>query len=315
VLIHHSRSLKVHVFAVAVILGVIGALPTTLYGKVWTDAICKPEGGEYICLGIDRNRGGAVTYLTTHWSTAMNLVDNGPSDTDNGRQIQASIYREGEFYDQSCWACNAGCFWGWNAVQAGSCSPNQDSSYYYLAKTSSTMFIQTQPKHWDTELGTSNFYIGTYYELISPRVIRVTYQLWNDEPISTGNQPHELPVVYLEPHLGVAMSYIGSSPFSGDSVSTIGVPVNGSLHIAPTERWTGWFWSVSGQGVALYVPEPPYQETWTLGRITSHSDPTHYIQNWAHWNLSPGTPYSRTVYIVVGTVSEVREAVYSLEGY
>jgi len=283
----------------------------------WTDAICGTEGSKYICVGINRHKGGAITALYTDWSPTANLVDNGPSNNDNGRQVQAAIYRQGEPYPQNCWPCNPGCFWGWNPVQAGSCSPSLTSGFYNLQKTPTTIFIQTQPRHWDTQLGQSAFYIGTfgtYYEIVSSKTLRITYQLWNAEAVSTGNAPHELPVVYLEPSLQTAKSYTGSMPFAYAPVTTIAVPPNSAVLVTPTERWTGWFNS-SSKGVALYAPQPPYPEDWKMGRITAHSAPTHYMQNWAFFNLQPSTPYSRTVYLIVGTTEEIRDVVYDLEGY
>jgi len=299
-------------FSLLLGLAAILLCPMSLYAQ-WTDAICRSEGSQYICVGINRNKGGAITVLQTDWSPSANLVDNGPSNNDNGRQVQASIYRAGEPYPQGCWACNPGCFWGWNAVQAGSCSPSLSSAYYTLQKTPTTIFVQTQPRHWDTQLGRSNFYMGIYYELLAYNTLRITYQLWNAENVSTGNQPHELPVVYLEPSLLTPRTYLGAAPFTNAPPSFIWVPSNGALSVTPTERWVGWF--NNNRGVALYVPTSSYPQEWKMGRITSHSDPTHYIQNWAFWNLQPNTPYSRTVYLIVGTIDEIRQVVYDLEGY
>jgi hypothetical protein len=83
--------------------------------------------------------------------------------------------------------------------------------------------------------------------------------------------------------------------------------------VNPTERWVGWFNS-AGNGVALYVPETSYPQTWKMGRITAGSS-TSYMQNWAAWELQPQTPYSTTVYLIHGTVEEIRDVVYSYEGY
>lgn len=178
------------------------------------------------------------------------------------------------------WPCNSGCFWGWNPVQAGSCSPSLDSGYYNFQRWPNELFIQTRPRHWDTQLGVANFYVGTHIQALSPSTIAITY--------------------------------ISGSPFSNAPASTLSVPL-GEVIVNPTERWVGWF-NGSGKGIALYVPQTSYWQTWKMGRINAGSS-TNYIQNWALWELHPKTPYSTTVYLIQGTVAEIRAVVYSFEGY
>ena len=236
---------------------------------------------------------------------------------DNGRQIQASFYRQGiENYPQGCWACDPGCHWGWNAVMAGSCNPLLPSGYYNLVKNSDSIFIQTQPHHWDDELGVSSFFLGEFLEFLSFNTLRINYQMWNSEPLATGNKSHhELPVVYLEPFLSVPKGYFGGQPFTGAPVTTLSVPSNDGVTLFPTEPWLGWFGS-SGGGVALYVPSDAfYGQTWRMGRIGSPSPPTNYVQNWANISIVPNTAYSADAFIVTGTLEEIRAVVYELEGY
>jgi hypothetical protein len=295
------------------LLALVLATPRLRAQFDYTDTICKTAtvGGQdrFTCVGIDRNRGGAISHLSTDWYL-FNLVDNGLPD--NGRQVQASFYREGTVYPP-CWPCNSGCNWGWNPVQGGSCSST--SGYYNIETTTQSIFTQTQPLQWDNGLGRSNFFVGQYLRFVNYNTLEITYQLWNDESFNTGNASHELPVAYLEPILGVARAYTGSQPYTNGSVSTLSVAQNSFVTVNATERWVGWFLS-NGKGVALYVPATPYPQTWRMGRLGSSSVPaTSYMQNWAGWNLQPDTPYATTVYLITGTVAEIRASVYALEGH
>lgn len=183
------------------------------------------------------------------------------------------------------------------------------------------MFIQTQPMHWDNELGRSNFYVGSWLSFLSHNVLSITYQLWNGESFAI-HGGHELPVAYLDWTLGSAKAYVGPNPFSNAPISEIPVPVGpgNSPVVNATERWVGWFGlfdlagiGVGEAGVALYVPQTSYSQVWRVGKIAS--PPTSYIQNVANWSLAPNTPYTTTVYLITGTPEEIRSAVYALEGY
>lgn len=302
---------------ITLLVVVLATVAATAHAQLYTEWLCDFEvingQNKYTCVGTDHDKGGAITYLTTDWSST-NLVDNGLPDP--GRQIQASFYRENENYP-NCWACNNNCVWGWNAVQAGSCSESKTSGYYNiqwsLTGGNPYIFTQAQLQKWDNQFGKADFFLGSHVRFLSYNTLAITYQMWNSEPIPTGNFRHELPVAYLEPFLGTPKSYVGSQPFTNAAVSTLPVPSNNFYTVNATEKWVGWFNS-SGQGVALYVPTTSYSQLWRMGRL-SGSPQANYMQNWGLLNLQPETPYSTTVYIITGTVAEIRASVYALEGY
>jgi hypothetical protein len=290
------------------------AIPEVVNAQFYyTEWLCEDEtiSGQYkyTCVGTDHDKGGAITLLSANWHTG-NLVNNGLPDP--GRQIQASFYRQGENYP-NCWACNSSCVWGWNAVQAGSCSESKTSGHYNVQWAQSSIFTQAQLQQWDNQFGKANFFLGSYVRFLSYNTLAITYQMWNSEQVSTGNIRHELPVAYLETVLGTPKSYTGSQPFTNAPVSNLPVPSNSYLTVYPTEKWVGWFKS-SGHGVALYVPDTNYNQLWRMGRL-SGAPTANYMQNWGLLNLQPNTAYSTTVYIITGTVSEIRAAVYALEGH
>lgn len=268
----------------------------------------------YTCVGIDANAGGAITSLETDWTLPWlwnsNVVDNGLPD--KGRQIQASLYHSGESYPPNCWPCNPGCNWGWNPVQAGSCS-NQGSGNLQVTQTSNSIYTRSRPLQWDNALGTSNVILEQELRFVLSNALKMTYTITNNESF-TIDRPHELPVAYLETRLSQPVAYTGAAPFTDGAVTQFNIPLGSSVSPSATERWIAWL-HPSGPGVAIYMPlqSSAQPEVWTLGRLNDTA-PTNYLQNWARLRLQPGQTKTIVVYLITGTVDEIRDAVYSLEG-
>lgn len=299
-------------FAVAFIPG-SNAKADPCVPYISTHCICNQTS--FMCACIDANEGGAITDLQTYWTLGLldncNPVDNGIPD--KGRQIQVSLYTAGQSYP-NCWPCNAGCNWGWNPVQAGNCA-NYGSGSLQVTQTSSSLVVRSQPMQWDNGLGRSNVVLNQDFRFARPNALQMTWTITNNESF-TIDGTHEMPVAYLETRQSRPVAYTGNAPFTNAAVAEFTIGVNSFTDPVPTERWIAWL-DAQGHGVALYVPQQSTAPTatWRLGKLGGSGVPAaHYMQNWASMRLTPGQSKSVVAYLVTGTVSEIRSAVYSLVG-
>ncbi len=293
-----------------------------------THILCNTSAWpKYSCYGINTWMGGAIVEITTDWTLGggfglnCNLVDNGGGG-DFGRQVQVDGYLPGQQYPTNCWPCDSGCHWGWNPVQAGSCSPTGFSGVQQVTQQTNYLYTRTQPMHWDNELGRSNVVLEQQLQYVRWNALKITYTITNNESFTLQTSSYDVPVVYLEPRLNRAVTYGGSQPWTNSALTTLQIPVqnNTSINPAPREDWVAWLETYPNDGgdhgVALYVPFQNNWLVWGMGRLAGGNlQPTNFMQVFQTLTISPGQHKSVTAYLLTGTVEEMRASIYSLSGH
>jgi hypothetical protein len=279
-----------------VIGSVLGLVPThRLSGQNITHSITNG----LVFVGIDSDWGGAIVAYT--YQGRPNWIDNGIPDP--GRSVQVALYRGGEVYQ--CYPCTVGCAWGWNPVQAGSCSTG--SGFISVDANESRIVVTTQPLQWNPGPGRSNVLVTTRISIVHDRAVRVDHQVTNNETFTVSGAAQEWPVAYLISGLGRAFRYQGASPGTLDPPEEVAVPV-GPNQLPPfqtTEPWIAWA-GVDAVGLGLHVPfELNYE--WRFQRLQPQgTTSTNALQRWLYRDLAPGETSSFSVYLIAGSITEIR---------
>jgi hypothetical protein len=274
-----------------------------------------------ITIGVSLNWGGSIVRLDYRMNEIMR-INNVNNSGGPGRQIEAAIY-DNESQSQDCWPVidncqpNPSCSWKWNPVQAGDAC-GSGSGGTVLSQTATRIVTRTTPIQWNPYWPTpSNVELEQDLEIISPRLVRVTYTITNNESF-TVNSEHELPVAYLSASYETGLYYEGGAPWTRDMNVTQRMFSNGdkSNSVNPTEPWIGFSDVVSGCAplncatIMLYVPS--LIGSWNMGRM---EDGVSLLQAWQDRTLTPGQTKTVTAYIAVGTFTEARDAVYAHSGH
>lgn len=168
-------------------------------------------------IGMDLNRGGAVTYLSCREHPG-NLINS----FDLGRQIQMSHYSYPVPFEpdgkkpHKTWTGI-----GWNPIQTGDHFGNP-SVVEEHRNDGKELYIRCIPMHWPLDNVPGECSYETWTTLDGP-VVRMRFRFINKRPDKTQYpaRMQELPAFYTISTLDRVMSYTRTRPFTGDSVSHV----------------------------------------------------------------------------------------------
>ncbi len=201
-----------------------------------------------IRIGIDLDRGGAISYLSKSGS-AENVVNI----HDTGRFIQQSYYSGPEPFIPSGHIQHPSyARWPWNPVQAGDVYGFHSLVLDY-SNDGTTLYSRSVPKQWALDDLDSESTMETWITLEQNRA-HVRCRLVNSRSDTTRYRAfsQELPAVYTVGTLYRLFTYTGSSPFTGDSLTQV-ASVFPWAEWNSTENWTA---AVNDQGWGLGVFHP-----------------------------------------------------------
>ena len=258
-------------------------------------------------IGIDLNRGGAVTLLEAK-ARPGNLINN----ADYGRQIQMSVYSGPiPFAPHGKQPRPEWRGLGWNPIQTGDCS-GRPSRVEESRNDGSELYVRLIPMQWPLadEPGDCTFESWTTLEGSSVHM-RFRVSMQREDRTQYPARTQELPAVYAISALHRVMSYTGEHPFSGDALA--------ELHNDWTRPWpwTAWVategWSAmvgdDDWGIGVFREEGCrfngglYREA---GSRDAHGGPTTYLAPVEQETLDHDLVYQHACTLVVGTLQEIR---------
>lgn len=204
-----------------------------------------------IRLGVDLDRGGAITWLST--ADGINRVNN----HDNGRQIQISCYsgpvpyEVGDQKPADHWK-----HLGWNPIQSGDDFGN-GSEVLDHRNDGNEIYVKCHPLQWPLNHVPAECTFESWLTLDGP-VVQARCRITNARTDTThyAARAQEFPAVYLNGRFHRVATYTGARPFSGDAVTFIERKPSGGFPWSfwtATERWSALV-DDDGEGVGLWQP-------------------------------------------------------------
>ncbi len=282
----------------------------------------KQKGIQYlnndkIKIGVNLNWGGAITYLSLS-GTNDNLINN----HDLGRQIQQSYYSGPRVPSHRKWKRQAK-LWAWNPIQTGDVC-RIPGKVIEFENTNNQIYLKSIPMQWALSNVPGDCTFENWITLEDNKV-HVRCRLVNEREDKNFYKAHsqELPAVYTISRLGSQYSYTGENPFTGDKLEKIKTPPHIKKII-----WAKWYatenWAANvdkkNWGVGVYKPgsykfiggfyKGP-KNNWK--QLTGPMDgPCTYISPLHKEHLDHNIVYEYTYTIIVGSLKEIRDYVYSV---
>ena len=199
-------------------------------------------------LGIDRNAGGAITYLSMGRDSA-NMVNN----ADLGRQLQSSLYSgpvpylvPGKQPPIPVWM-NL----GWNPVQTGDYYSQSANLLEYRRIDDTHLYIKTVPLIWPLNGVVAECVMEHWIELRDDVVhFRNRTTISRADTTQYEARTQEAPCMYLNGHWFRVVSYTGDQPFTNAPISEFAPNFNIADRYA-TENWTALL-NRNGRGIGIY---------------------------------------------------------------
>ncbi|TWU37720.1 hypothetical protein Q31b_45090 [Novipirellula aureliae] len=280
---------------------VVGALPAA-------DLLTIDDGS--VKIGIDRQKGGAITWLSSHAYT-KNIVNI----ADPGRLIQQSYYA-GKRLDRTAegqhksWSP-----WTWNPIQGGGVGNGGKKGSWarvtVFEKNENTLYSETIPKLWDmpNEEAEAVMRQWTTFERNMPSVVRVECELQaarsnGDRWGQATNRPQEIPACYFTRNFKTVKTYLGEGKWRLEHQ----VPGPPWGHANPPRKAMAVF-EASGQGVAVFSPSS--RASWNFGPHGDglSSDPTDgpcmHIAPIDRVLFGPKSTYRYCYWLVIGDESQI----------
>ncbi|MCA9440766.1 MAG: hypothetical protein KC964_08175, partial [Candidatus Omnitrophica bacterium] len=264
-----------------------------------------------LSLRLDLKGGGAISYLSPSGSnrSLINIHDR-------GRYVQQSYYAgrpidrrdEGQ---SSTWSP-----WSWNPIQVG-------DTYGHVAPIleswvrDGTAYVKCRPLLWDMNNEMAECHMEMWVRL-EGRSVHVKNRLTcfrTDNRWALTQNHQELPAVYTIGNLHHLVTFMGTAPWNSGSVTEIDNQGPPWEYWVGTEQWAGLL-DDQGFGVGVYNPNA---EQFVGGFYGSpgglaHDDSTGYIAPIRTEMLDKNTVYEYEYDLIVGTVHDIREFVYSKQG-
>jgi len=271
---------------------------------------------DYIKLGINTTKGGAITYLAMK-ADSVNLINN----HDLGRQVQISFYAFPVPYapspDKQPHPRWEGI--GWNPIQAGDVAGN-GSKIIDLWYEGDSLFVSCIPMHWPLDNVPGECIYESRIKLKDNQV-HVNAKIINDRPDKTQYRArnNEFPAVYTNGTHYKLYSYTGAVPFSGDDLTLIPKRDVGPgefpwTRFHATESWAALV-DVNGSGLGVYSPETDHFLGGFVGVEGSggtHDGPTGYISPVGNEILDYNIEFDYDYVLITGQLEEIRNQVYEL---
>lgn len=217
-----------------------------------------------IKIGIDREKGGAIT-----WLSSKDYPNNTVNIADPGRLIQQSYYA-GRSLDRTSEGQNkAWSPWSWNPIQGGGVGGQGSKGTWArvtaFEKKGHALYSETIPKLWDMadEEADAVMRQWTAFEPDMPNVICVQCEIQTqrkaDDPWGTArNSPQEVPACYFTRNFNSVRSYLGDGKWRPKH-QPAGPPWGKAT---PPRKAMAMFES-SGQGVGIFSPTSA--ASWNFG--------------------------------------------------
>ena len=263
-------------------------------------------------VGIDREKGGAITWLSSP-AYSQNIVNI----ADPGRLIQQSYYagrrldrtQEGQSKSWSPWS--------WNPIQGGGVggSGNKGTwarvTVFRKEDNESTLYSETTPKLWDMADEEAEAVMRQWTSMESDMggVVRVQCEFqamrreddrWGDARLS----PQEVPACYFTRNFDTVRSYLGEGKWRRERQPP-GPPWGRAI---PPRKAMAMF-EPSGQGVAIFSPTSG--KTWNFGpHAGGHSNdpkdgPCMHVAPVDRVLLGRRSTYRYRYWLVVGDETEI----------
>jgi len=188
---------------------------------------------EFIRVGIDLNLGGSITFISDV-RKGENMINN----SDWGRQVQMSFYSGPNPFTPN--GKEPAPFWrglGWNPIQSGDYAGKR-SRVLVHENEGKQLYVKCVPMQWplDNEPGECTF---ESWITLEGNTVQVRSRLVNNRQDTTQYhaRAQELPAVYTNAPYHRMVTYRGSKPFSGDTISLI---KNHNYPKAPGINWAYW---------------------------------------------------------------------------
>ncbi len=226
-------------------------------GAVFDDKLLKLDNGN-VCVGIDRTKGGSITWLSwpEYPKNAVNIADP-------GRLIQQSYYAGKSLERIVEGQSKAWSPWTWNPIQGG--GVGSWARVTEFKRESNTLHSVTVPKLWDmaNEEARALMRQWTSFEagfsnVIVVRCEFVSQREENDRWGPPVPRHQEIPACYFTRNFSVVKSYLGDGQWRTE-VQAPGPPWG---HTRPPRKAMACF-NPQGQGIAVFSPAAT--QPWNFG--------------------------------------------------
>lgn len=257
-------------------------------------------------LGVDLDRGGAITYLAAAKDGA-NVINN----FDLGRQVQLSFFSGPVPFTAN--GQQPAAHWrhiGWNPIQTGDDFRNA-SRVLAHENDGRQIHVTCEPLQWPLNKVPGDCTFDSWLEL-DGAVVKARARLTNLRPDRTPYPARlqELPAVYANAAFPRVVSYTGSRPFSGDAMPP--VPKPRGTH--PWSFWTGtegWAALLNDEdcGLGLVTPGRVHFTGGFAGQPgpnDTHATSTGYLAGQGQEILDHDIVYEFRYELVQGSLAEIR---------
>lgn len=266
------------------------------------------DGGA-VKVGIDRDKGGAITWLSSA-AYPRNMVNI----ADPGRLIQQSYYAGHSLDRTDQGQSKSWSPWPWNPIQGGGVGSATEGSWARVTlfeKTENSLHCETIPKLWDMADEEAEAVMRQWTSIPPnmPGVVRVRCEFQvrrakTDRWGEAGQRPQEIPACYFTRNFSQVKSYLGDGKWR-DEQHPPGPPW-GTAN--PPKNAMAMFES-GGQGVAVYSPAST--QAWNFGPHGggNSSDPTAgpcmHVAPLDRLQLGHRSIYRYRYWLIVGNQTEI----------
>lgn len=261
---------------------------------------------ERIKLGVDLDRGGAITFLASVKDGA-NVINN----FDSGRQVQLSFFSGPVPFEAG--GQKPAEHWrhiGWNPIQTGDDFGNA-SRIVAHENDGRRIHVACIPLQWPLNNVPGECTFDSWLEL-EGSVVKARARLTNSRSDHTQYPARlqELPAVYANASFHRVISYQGARPFTNDAAT----PVPGPQGKHPWSMWTGTEgWAAlldeSDQGLGLITPGRVHFTGGFAGKPgpnDTHGNSTGYLAGQGLEILDHNIVYEFRYELVLGSLNEIR---------
>lgn len=257
-------------------------------------------------IDIDLNEGGVIIYVGLD---GENVVD----DEDCGRMIQLALYDNDlprTVAGTECLFLNPYYNFPWNPVQAcDGCDPPHMSQ---IIDGSDSSYIKVRPILWIGNGVAGDFVIEqriTQTEFSN--ALKVSYKI-----IHEGSDLHkklqvELPATWIKNRFSKFVYYNGNHPWTNDTLkeTTRGLDYT-SEPLMGIENWGALVNPADNRGIGVYNPYS--QNLMNFWPNPGGGSYPRYFTTWLSIGFPPRSEVSLDIYILTGSVNEIRNTVYQL---
>ena len=291
-----------------IILGLI-ALSVCLASTATAADLLLIDNGS-VKVGIDREKGGAIT-----WLSSDEYPNNIVNITDPGRLIQQSYYAGRRLDRRSAGQSKSWSPWTWNPIQGGGVGSSGGEGTWArvttFEKRNQTLYSETVPKLWDMadEEAEALMRQWTMLEPGMPGVVRVRCEFqamrqpgdrWGDARKS----PQEIPACYFTRNFADVRSYLGAGKWRPEHQR----PGPAWGHTLPPRHSMAMFES-GGHGVAVFSPTSTLH--WNFGphggglSDSPVAGPCMHVAPIDRVLLGPQSTYRYRYWLIVGDKQQI----------